>query len=285
MAHDGRQRSPAARVASTRRRASWAVGAHRHARSRCRPSSTTSPRCSRSGRSCPLEDRARYMRRAAQVIIDPLDELAELLTREQGKPRNEAYVMELLPTIDALHWIADDGPKILADERIKLPQLFLQAEERAVRLRAARRGRRDRALELPVVDPVRRGRDRADGRQRRGAEARVAHAADRRADPRGVRARRAARGPRADRARRRRGGQGAGRVERGEDLLHRLRRGRPRRGRGVRRADEGLACSSWAARTRRSCSRTPTSPTRSRAACGAASPTPARPARASSACT
>jgi succinate-semialdehyde dehydrogenase/glutarate-semialdehyde dehydrogenase len=36
----------------------------------------------------PLSDRARYMRRTAQVIIDDLDGLTELLSREQGKPRN-----------------------------------------------------------------------------------------------------------------------------------------------------------------------------------------------------
>ena len=69
----------------------------------------------------PVEDRARYMRRAAQVIVDSLDVLSELLTREQGKPRNESYVMELLPTIDALNWVADAGPEILADEKVKLP--------------------------------------------------------------------------------------------------------------------------------------------------------------------
>jgi succinate-semialdehyde dehydrogenase/glutarate-semialdehyde dehydrogenase len=73
----------------------------------------------------PLSDRARYMRRTAQVIIDHLDELARLLAREQGKPRTEAYTMELVPTIDALHWIADNGPKILADERIPVGQPFL----------------------------------------------------------------------------------------------------------------------------------------------------------------
>ena len=73
----------------------------------------------------PLEERGRYMRRAAQVIIDRLDDLSALLAREQGKPRNEAYVMELVPTIDALHWIADEGPKVLADEQVKTPQLFL----------------------------------------------------------------------------------------------------------------------------------------------------------------
>src|SRR4051812_39524844 len=71
-----------------------------------------------------LSDRARYMRRAAQVIIDHLDELTTLLTREQGKPRVEAYSMELVPTIDALHWIADQGPRILADERIRYRQPF-----------------------------------------------------------------------------------------------------------------------------------------------------------------
>ncbi|MDQ4048364.1 MAG: aldehyde dehydrogenase family protein, partial [Actinomycetota bacterium] len=71
----------------------------------------------------PATDRARYMRRAAQVIIDSLDGLSTLLTREQGKPRNESYTMELLPTIDALHWIAREGPEILADEKVALPIL------------------------------------------------------------------------------------------------------------------------------------------------------------------
>jgi acyl-CoA reductase-like NAD-dependent aldehyde dehydrogenase len=73
----------------------------------------------------PLEERGRYMRRAAQVIIDRLADLSALLAREQGKPRNEAYVMELVPTIDALHWMADEGPKVLADEKVKTPQVFL----------------------------------------------------------------------------------------------------------------------------------------------------------------
>ena len=72
-----------------------------------------------------LRDRADYMRRAADVLLDEIDDLAELLCTEQGKPRNEAYTMELLPTIDALHWCADAGPKILADEKIRYPQAFL----------------------------------------------------------------------------------------------------------------------------------------------------------------
>jgi acyl-CoA reductase-like NAD-dependent aldehyde dehydrogenase len=78
----------------------------------------------------PLTDRARYMRRAGQAIIDQLDDLAELLTRELGKPRNESYVMELVPTIDALRWLAEAGPGILEDERIPLPILIKQKRAR-----------------------------------------------------------------------------------------------------------------------------------------------------------
>ena len=71
-----------------------------------------------------LSDRARYLRRAAQVILSELDDLRDLIAREQGKPRTEAYLMELIPTIDALKWIADNGPKLLRDESIATPQPY-----------------------------------------------------------------------------------------------------------------------------------------------------------------
>ena len=62
-----------------------------------------------------LRDRARYLQRAAQVLIDESDEIRDLIVAEQGKPRNEAFSMEILPTIDALNWIAGEGQLILAD--------------------------------------------------------------------------------------------------------------------------------------------------------------------------
>ena len=42
-----------------------------------------------------LADRARYMRRAADVLVEEIDDVAALLTREQGKPRTESYTMEV----------------------------------------------------------------------------------------------------------------------------------------------------------------------------------------------
>src|SRR5437588_7322321 len=78
-----------------------------------------------------LADRARYLERAAQVVIDESDEIRDLIVREQGKPRNEAFAMEVLPTIDALTWIAHAGQGILADEKISMPQLFLKTKSSA----------------------------------------------------------------------------------------------------------------------------------------------------------
>jgi acyl-CoA reductase-like NAD-dependent aldehyde dehydrogenase len=71
-----------------------------------------------------LEDRARYMRRAVDVLLSELDEIAELLTNEQGKPRVESYTMEILPTVDSLKWIADNGPQILSDEKLSMPVIL-----------------------------------------------------------------------------------------------------------------------------------------------------------------
>ena len=75
-----------------------------------------------------LEQRGDHLRRAAQIILEETDEIRDLIVREQGKPRNEAFSMEILPTIDALHWIADSGAEILAEEKIPMPQAFLKTK-------------------------------------------------------------------------------------------------------------------------------------------------------------
>lgn len=75
-------------------------------------------------------DRARYLRRAAQAVIDELDDLVQLVAREQGRPVAEAHYMELLPAIETLLWLAEDGPAILADDRVRLSRTFF-ARKRA----------------------------------------------------------------------------------------------------------------------------------------------------------
>src|SRR6195256_6587866 len=64
-----------------------------------------------------VSDRARYMRRMAQAVIDDFDELTQALAREQGRPAAEIAALELVPAIDALIWIADDGADVLGGRR------------------------------------------------------------------------------------------------------------------------------------------------------------------------
>ena len=78
-----------------------------------------------------LSARGRYLERTAQVLIDESDDIRDLISREQGKPRNEAFSMEIFPTIDALTWMAHAGREILADEKIPMPQLFLKTKSSA----------------------------------------------------------------------------------------------------------------------------------------------------------
>jgi acyl-CoA reductase-like NAD-dependent aldehyde dehydrogenase len=65
-----------------------------------------------------VKDRARYMRRMAQAVIDDFDELQDGLAREQGRPRAEIAALELLAAIDALIWIAQDGADVLGSRRV-----------------------------------------------------------------------------------------------------------------------------------------------------------------------
>ncbi len=73
---------------------------------------------SRCGRPCPPAARARYLRRAAQAVLDEVDSLADALAAEARVPRTEAMVAELLPSVAGLHELADAGPKALRDQRL-----------------------------------------------------------------------------------------------------------------------------------------------------------------------
>ena len=80
----------------------------------------------------PLPDRARYLRRGAQVILDHLEPLGTLIARETGRPRAEALSTELLTSVDALHRTARQGPRVLADRGVGLPLLTRPKRARLV---------------------------------------------------------------------------------------------------------------------------------------------------------
>ncbi len=77
-----------------------------------------------------LTDRARYLTRAAQAVIDEWDELVQIIVTEQGRPVAEVQSMELLPAVEHLQWLAEEGPRVLAPERVGLSRI-LQPVKRA----------------------------------------------------------------------------------------------------------------------------------------------------------
>lgn len=85
----------------------------------------------------PVAARARFLRRAAQAVLDELDALAGLLAQETGRPRTEVLLAELLPSVSGLHALADAAPAALGDQR------FGRRTARAA-------GRRAALLQAPV---------------------------------------------------------------------------------------------------------------------------------------
>src|SRR4051812_7562808 len=69
-----------------------------------------------------VADRARYLRRAAQAVVDELDELLALFAQAHDRTPGEVATLEVLPAIDALTWLADDGADALREHRLSVPR-------------------------------------------------------------------------------------------------------------------------------------------------------------------
>lgn len=69
-----------------------------------------------------FNERARIILRARQIVLDEMDEIATLITRESGKPFAESVSMEIIPTLDLMQFFARNAARILKSERIALGQ-------------------------------------------------------------------------------------------------------------------------------------------------------------------
>src|SRR5256714_9539962 len=62
----------------------------------------------------------------AGVLLDGMDEVAELVTAETGKPLVESYTAELIVSVENARWVAANAPRVLQAERAPFPQLYLK---------------------------------------------------------------------------------------------------------------------------------------------------------------
>ena len=72
-------------------------------------------------------ERGRFILRARELVLDQLEEIAKLISRETGKPVTEAIAMEIVPTLDLMHHFAENTKKLLDRSRIGLGQYNFMA--------------------------------------------------------------------------------------------------------------------------------------------------------------
>jgi succinate-semialdehyde dehydrogenase/glutarate-semialdehyde dehydrogenase len=70
-------------------------------------------------------DRKRLLLRVAQVLLERVDELADTVVAETGKPRVEAFTTEAFVAADSLLWLAANAERVLAPERVRMGQPHL----------------------------------------------------------------------------------------------------------------------------------------------------------------
>jgi acyl-CoA reductase-like NAD-dependent aldehyde dehydrogenase len=72
-------------------------------------------------------ERARFILRAREIVLAQLEEIAKLISRETGKPASEAISMEIVPTLDLMHYFAKHTAQLLDRRRIDIGQYNLMA--------------------------------------------------------------------------------------------------------------------------------------------------------------
>ena len=79
-----------------------------------------------------FEERARYLTRALQVMLDRYEEFIDVVVRETGKTRLEALYMEIFASCDVLQYYAKRTAKILRDRPQRMHLLSLMKKLRIV---------------------------------------------------------------------------------------------------------------------------------------------------------
>ncbi len=64
-------------------------------------------------RKTPFAERARNVMRAREMIITEIDEIAELISNEVGKPITEALSSDIIPALDLMQYFAKNSEKLL----------------------------------------------------------------------------------------------------------------------------------------------------------------------------
>src|SRR5947209_17546149 len=79
-----------------------------------------------------FRERARVIMRARRIVLDEMEEIALLISRETGKPVVEAISMELTPTLDLMQFFARRTRQLLRPQKINIGQYGLMGRTSSI---------------------------------------------------------------------------------------------------------------------------------------------------------
>ncbi len=72
-----------------------------------------------------FKERGRVILKAREIMLGQMDEIATLISRETGKPIAEAIAMEVVTTLEAMHYFARNSSRLLQPQKIDIGQYGL----------------------------------------------------------------------------------------------------------------------------------------------------------------
>ena len=78
------------------------------------------------------DERAQVILRGRELVLAQIEDIATLISQETGKPRAEAISMEVVPTLDLMHYFARNTGKLLRPSKIDIGQYGLMGRSSRV---------------------------------------------------------------------------------------------------------------------------------------------------------
>lgn len=85
--------------------------------------------------SLSFRERGRVILKARELMLAERDDMARLVSRETGKPIAEALSMEIVPTLDAMHYFAHASENLLRPQKIDIGQYAMMGRSSSIRFK------------------------------------------------------------------------------------------------------------------------------------------------------
>ena len=72
-----------------------------------------------------IEERIRYLKQLRYTIVQRLDEVAEIISKDTGKVKTDALVADIMPTLDAIQHVEKHAKKSLKAQKVSTPFLLI----------------------------------------------------------------------------------------------------------------------------------------------------------------